>query len=98
MLAYEAVAKIFEELSTHSEQTSNIIAVLFRYVQLHKLWKGYPNASDQSAEGLVRSLASGDVIELNIAVGASTETAKRSFVYQITELRGPAWHQTRLIE
>lgn len=93
---HEVVTGIFSSLAQRSEGLSEAIAALFRYVQMHRLWEGHPNPAVKSAAQLVRTLASFDVLEVNIAVGAATMENKRAYIKTIEQHWGADWHSTVL--
>lgn len=75
---YQAASSILEQLAYEAETTGFDSALVFRYIESHELWRDHSNSEIRSAEDLVRRLGNSDLVQANIVVGTSTQSAKRN--------------------
>jgi len=90
---YQAASSILEQLADETENAGFDSALVFRYIDSHGLWRDHPSSEVRSAEDLVRQLGNSDLVQANIVIGTSTQSAKRNCARMIAASWGPDWFQ-----
>jgi hypothetical protein len=84
----QAAARILDELADKTEQTAVDTALVWRYVQLHKLWETHANPRLRSEEGFIKTLNQDTIVRFNVIIGTSTQ---RERYRTITSVINPFW-------
>ena len=84
----EAMAEILEEMGDYTENAHLIMAQLWHYAEKRQLWNTHPNPELRSAKAFLGSLTHGETIAVGIAVGTSTDAAKRGSIGVIERVWG----------
>jgi hypothetical protein len=77
LVSYRAASTMLEELADFTEQAALISALVYRYIQAHSLWKGYPDPKVTSAKTFLDSLDNSDYVKANIVIGSSADLSKQ---------------------
>ena len=88
----EAIAEILEEIGDYTENAYLIMAQLWHYAEKRQLWNTHPNPELRSAKAFLGSLTHGETIAVGIAVGTSTDAAKRGSIGVIERVWGADWY------
>lgn len=89
----EAMAEILEEMGDYTEAAHLTMAQLWHYTEKRELWNTHPNPALRSAKAFLGSLTHGETIAVGIAVGTSTDAAKRGSIGVIERVWGGDWYE-----
>lgn len=89
----EAMAEILEEMGDYTENAHLIMAQLWHYAEKRQLWNTHPNPDLRTRKAFLGSLTHGDTIAVGVAVGTSTDAAKRGSIGVIERVWGANWFQ-----
>lgn len=84
---------ILEDIGDKVEGTALTAAYVWRYAQVHQLWRTHANPELHREEAFLDSLDHGALIKVGIALGTSTMAARRGSLRIIQEHWGEDWFE-----
>jgi len=88
---HRAASAVLEELADATEQAALTSALVYRYIQVHSLWKGHPDPKVTSAEAFLETLENSDYVKANIVIGSSADLSKQRSLKTIEQAWGSDW-------
>ncbi|KAK3669172.1 hypothetical protein LTR78_010948 [Recurvomyces mirabilis] len=88
---HEAVTAVLEDLADETAETASGLALVYRYMQVHEMWKTHPDRNIRSAEDFVECLDRAGYIRTGLVIGTAAQTAKRNSTRRIQACWGDHW-------
>lgn len=86
-----AAPTVLEQLADTTEHTALTSALIYRYVQVHDLWKDRPFT--KSAVAFLDALDNSDHVKASIVIGTSAQVSKWRNIRQIESAWGADWFE-----
>lgn len=88
---HEAVTAVLEDLADETAETASGLALVYRYMQVHEMWRTHPDRTVRSAEDFVEYLDRAGYIRTGLVIGTAAQTAKRNSIRRIEARWGADW-------
>lgn len=90
---HEAVTAVLEDLADETAESAGGLALVYRYMQAHEMWKSHPDRTVRSAEDFVEYLDRAGYIRTGLVIGTAAQTAKRNSIRHIEACWGARWFE-----